>query len=515
MLFLESWRFQHLRLPLIVLLCVRTTVVVQSLTAPASSHHNQQQQQQQPSNAATTVAAAVVQHVWNQQGVTSLAFHPTRSTSARLMAGTKRGSLYQFDWNFKTDSFDSDPTEIINSQQQSSTVPYPIYAMSSFGPTRIDDADDTDRGSMHQLLFCGSGDRYITVWHNKGKGTSEEEEEGWSVVQRLGPHTGWVKALVPVETPAIKLSASETKNQPLVGGVRLHSIGCNRIETWDIFQTESEQEQQQEMSPTSQWRHTRTTRSIESCPNQGSTLSSDLLCLAAWQDKLLSGGVDGRIHLWSSSPQQKMEPLQSIAAHQGRVNALATVALQQVSNDHNDNGGTSASSCLLVSAGHDGAVQCRLLVSSTSSSTTILQDDEPLASISLSEDDPFMATEMRITAMACVPITSDISSTTESVDIWVGTSTGRLVQLTLQPTTNDGDNNNANHHWTTCTLEKTEQWQIVTESNADNKSHIIHAIAILPESSSFPDSSSCGSSSRDKVVVVGHAKGLSLVSMKN
>jgi WD40 repeat protein len=72
----------------------------------------------------------------------------------------------------------------------------------------------------------------------------------------------------------------------------------------------------------------------------GSTLSSDLLSLCLVADQcLLSGGVDGRIHIWSLNPLD-MEPLQSSRVHDGRVNAMVYASQMKV----------------LFSVGHDGSI---------------------------------------------------------------------------------------------------------------------------------------------------------------
>ena len=97
----------------------------------------------------------------------------------------------------------------------------------------------------------------------------------------------------------------------------------------------------------------------------GSTLSSDLLCLATYSERgsannsngaidnptnyLFAGGVDGRIHRWTisiSHGNKKCSNAGVMAAHNGRVNAMA------VCSDMN----------VLVSVGNDGCVHCTLLM---------------------------------------------------------------------------------------------------------------------------------------------------------
>ena len=171
---------------------------------------------------------------------------------------------------------------------------YPIYSMAKC------------RGST-PMLFCGGGDRYVSVW--------KKESELWGFVQRLGPHTGWVKGLQFDEEHG-----------------RLYSIGCNCVETWELRDF--------------RLNHLNT-RSIENSPTMGCTLSSDLLCLSLLHDGyLVAGGVDGRIHLWS--PDFRLNNvLHSIRVHDGRVVALAYAADAE----------------LLFSTGHDGRLHATKFVS--------------------------------------------------------------------------------------------------------------------------------------------------------
>ena len=152
-----------------------------------------------------------------------------------------------------------------------------------------------------QQIFSGSGDRYVSVW--------EKEDDNWFRVQKLGPHTGWVRDVLYNEHSG-----------------RLHSIGCNCIETWKL-------------SEDGKWEHEKRSQ-IESSPLDGATLSSDLLCLSSLEDSyFLAGGVDGRLHLWDSLSMSS--PVRSIPAHEGRVNAIEC--------------GTSG---LVFTAGNDGKVKC-------------------------------------------------------------------------------------------------------------------------------------------------------------
>jgi WD40 repeat protein len=206
-------------------------------------------------------------------GVTSLL---AISDSGRIVAGTKSGKI------FCSGSKDLGATPWVELEGYDSK--FPIFSLAA----------------CTESLFCGGGDRFISVW--------QDHETEYSLLTKLGPHTGWVKAL-----------EYEKHNQ------LLYSIGCNCIETWDCRNLD-------DICHLSK-------RSIENCPEQGSTLSSDLLslCLLDDQRQLLSGGVDGRVHVWSSDTDSKT-PLYSATVHDGRVNRLLF----------------SAASGLVFSIGNDG-----------------------------------------------------------------------------------------------------------------------------------------------------------------
>ena len=163
------------------------------------------------------------------------------------------------------------------------------------------------------LVFSGAGDRYVSVWEKE-----KDNGDCWNCIETLGPHTGWVRSI-------LYNSATD----------RLHSIGCNCIETWC----------RRCQDDSGQWQHWKKS-TIESSPEEGATLSSDLLCLCPLllgDDSVyfVAGGVDGRLHVWDSHSMGK--PLFSApAAHDGRVNAMEF----------------SKKSNLLVTAGNDGKVKC-------------------------------------------------------------------------------------------------------------------------------------------------------------
>ena len=143
-------------------------------------------------------------------------------------------------------------------------------------------------------------------------------------------------------------------------------------------------------------------RSIESSPNLGATLSSDLLCLCL--DKrdngcyLYSGGVDGRIHLWYGDER---EPRISFAAHNGRVNSL--VIINQLE--------------LLISSGHDGKVKCWDV--SRNYDEECCNEQKEIMSIEL--------LDQRILTMECMNNLNE----DQAAKIILGTSSGELYTLAI------------------------------------------------------------------------------------
>jgi len=211
-------------------------------------------------------------------GVTSI----ISSTDGLLVTGTKTGRLFICQKIINGIGKDTAWEELDRKQY---SPKYPIYSLAL--------GKDT--------IFAGCGDRYVSVWTRQGM--------VFDFQRTLGPHTGWVKALAYCEDSNL-----------------LYSIGCNCIESWDV-------------SDCLTTRHV-SKRAIENSPDMGSTLSSDLLSLCLVRGKgLLSGGVDGRIHLWSLNPLEK-EPIYSGRIHDGRVNAMVYASEMG----------------MIFSVGHDGRV---------------------------------------------------------------------------------------------------------------------------------------------------------------
>jgi len=237
------------------------------------------------------------------------------------------------------------------------------------------------------VLACGGVDRYIKLWsYTLPSKNLHDKDSQWSYLGSLGPHTGWVKDIV--FDPSSKV---------------MHSIGCNCIESWGLFDVKQDEDSNQAVK----FQHV-TQRRISSCPinssknSSSSTLSSDLLCLCTHKGKknnpyLYSGGVDGRIHVWSSQGSSA-SPLQSVHAHSGRVNCIIT----------------SLKLRIMFSSGHDGVVQCRRL-SELDDSSQIL----PL----ISEID----VGDRVLAMALVK-----DNTKENAEFVLGTASGKVIIIEAQ-----------------------------------------------------------------------------------
>lgn len=327
------------------------------------------------------------------KGVTSVLFTedilPTTEHAAMqmpsklwLFAGTKRGKIIPFllsekvggaNFESKTSIADWEVKKLSElADCGCGTKPYPVYALAS--------------ASLQQpfQLFCGGGDRFITVWEALGVSGSESgglfSSANWKIAAQLGPHTGWVK------------DVAHDARMDLI-----HSIGCNCIESWTRKVVEDDAI---DSSSGRGWQHFRK-RAIESSPQAGSTLSSDLLCLCVNDraDCLYAGGVDGRLHVWSTD-MSILRPICSVAAHSGRINALVL----------------AEKSGFLFSTGHDGTVQCR----DVSSKRTFEIAHVEVAEIKTV--DTFGSVD-RILAMVCTRDDGD------SADVIVGTACGTVKKV--------------------------------------------------------------------------------------
>ena len=245
------------------------------------------------------------------EGITSILKLSWHGPTDSLVVGTKRGSLLIL----KQDELlrAKDPEEIqvhsiqaeenVEDPPSSPKTPFPIYSLAR---------STTPNGGV---FFSGGGDRYVTVWGVQPTTSPQGRNKDWlwktSSLQKLAPHTGWVKDLY-----------YDTSNEIL------HSIGCNCIESWKR-NTPIEKVEAEPLVLFSHWKKS----TIQSSPIAGSTLSSDLLCLCGTSrqdynengsntDLILAGGVDGRIHIWNSKDMGNNQPLCSWSAHDGLVNCL-------------------------------------------------------------------------------------------------------------------------------------------------------------------------------------------------
>lgn len=247
-----------------------------------------------------------------------------------VLAGTRAGAILQ-----------SNNSAASWSRFSGYNSKYPVYSLA------------IQQTSSSGRIFCGGGDRHVSIWD------SEDNE----LVQRIGPHTGWVKALAFDENTKV-----------------LFSIGCNCIEAWDCAGPL--------VSHLSK-------RSVDNSVS-ASTLSSDLLSLClVGRSILVSSGVDGRLHVWSTDVSVK-EPLFEVSPHTGRVNAMVY----------------SVSLGLLFSVGNDGRL-CALKVSLDS---IVLKSELILSGLP------------RLSTALVVAETDDVSS---SLSLALGTSEGQIIDVTV------------------------------------------------------------------------------------
>mmetsp|Transcript_28014 Transcript_28014/g.52560 ORF Transcript_28014/g.52560 Transcript_28014/m.52560 type:complete len:418 (-) Transcript_28014:628-1881(-) len=283
----------------------------------------------------------VYHNFFNNNGVTSL--HCWNDASLLAVGTKKAGIYYQHRPTLvasKVDTrciFGDDNNTGNNWKRLDYETKFPTYSLAS-------------SNAEQKTLYCGGGNRFVSVWKDKNGPLQMPKFE---CVQELGPHTGWVKDLV-----------LDAQNHIL------HSIGCNCIESWDCSSAPM-----QHLAK----------RSIENSPVLGSTLSSDLLCLCLVErpsgsngSLLVSGGVDGRIHVWSSHlGQGNHQPLCAVAAHDGRVNTIVH----------------SSSLNAILTVGNDG-VLCVFRISTSLSSPSI----ELLANFNLKPG----SAELRMTAAVVI-----------------------------------------------------------------------------------------------------------------
>jgi WD40 repeat protein len=308
-------------------------------------------------------------------GVTSL----VTQDDGTIIAGTKKGQTLCSNYAENSTSWEELPGY---------TSKFPVYSLAS---GKIGD---------QKRIFCGGGDRYISVWGR--------DLDRLRFVETLGPHTGWVKDLAYDEASRM-----------------LFSIGCNCIETWNCKD-----------SPISHVYK----RTIENSPDMGSTLSSDLLSLCLVEGGcLVSGGVDGRIHFWSSDPRE-MTPLFSKACHEGRVNSLVYASsmktLFSVGHDGKLNAFDLSSACFVLNSeleivGHprltrlfvveEASDHCALVLGTTDGQVILINVDSRGSRLQLAEVDRI---ELEKSPMIYAICSSGLPEGARGLSILVGHATG-------------------------------------------------------------------------------------------
>ena len=348
-------------------------LVASSAMSPQSLRQPRPRPRPRPRQAPPTSHVAIHIPSFSGIGVTSCttASSTTRQsgtgavTTTVVHVGTKRGKLKKVTWT-DADTLNEPPSvEDVHDANAQALKPYPIYSIMHLPGNENSNSSNhcAEEESSGESILCGGGDRYITVWEKQKEPGKQEKQ--WRIKSQLGPHTGWVKAL------AYYSYSSRTRTRTLF------SIGCNCIEIWTDPEFNNA------------WQHVRKLQ-IESCPNMGATLSSDLLCLATTYNDddynsddsdsdssshpdpafLFAGGVDGRIHKWAI--HQSFDCRGAVSAHDGRVNEIVVCKNLKV----------------LVSIGNDATVQCR----------DMTDDDSPfetwaVTTVNLKKETEFMRDE--------------------------------------------------------------------------------------------------------------------------
>jgi WD domain, G-beta repeat len=328
-----------------------------------------------------------------------------------VMLGTKYGDLVILPFEYNSTWQLSQQYSV--SWLSSVSLPLPIYSL-------ITTINESGREGH---LLAGGADRYISIWkrlRQTAKFAASTNMCDWEMVQRLGPHTGWVKSILHV--PLSPRHDASSNRKDALPRHRLYSIGCNRIECWACNEYGN-------------WTHKKTV-AISSSPTFKSiggseasvcTLSSDLLCLelckitsSTYMDDVLfaAGGVDGRIHFFldfETATAQRLENIATVVGHQGRVNTLSFDKHSQ----------------LLFSGSHDGNIHCWQL--------SFYGDTPkgPTESLSRKLDVFLVAShgfcnDTRVTALSCsTGISSSGDVVNRSVDVLVGTQNGKIHLLSL------------------------------------------------------------------------------------
>ena len=394
-----------------------------------------------------------------------------------VLVGDKRGRvrILQFDVEKDDDDANNDSVAatVISTLTDDSAQPgLPVFSVA------VEEETAT--------VFVGGGDRYVSVWQRE----QQSRVRSWNRIQRLGPHTGWVKSIA-----TRRGSPNNGRPQP-----RIYSIGCNRIETWEPCSFHDGDQVG--------WRHFETI-SIDSSPSKegaACTLSSDLLslthcyCSVAFGAQasspspppvsiLAAGGVDGRIHFfWNSDDEDgKMKPATFVSAHNGRVNALHFDFQCQV----------------LFSVSHDGSIRCWSLK---------VNDDETSGSRSLSVSLVAwhnIGPECRITALSCWQDCQNsnnsekwhrpIQDGSRTIVVAVGTQNGLVGVLSFRRT-------GERHPQSKYQFALLRKIQIADKGTDADDTPVVSALCPLLQYSPGGDESS------RTALVVGHSRGLGFIS---
>ncbi|KAK1746735.1 hypothetical protein QTG54_002079 [Skeletonema marinoi] len=334
-------------------------------------------------------------------------------------------------------------------------TPYPIFSLMSL-PIH----------HHHHHVLSGSGDRYITIWEHDKRKHPNNGVSSWRIKAKLGPHTGWVKDLASsLPNPDRNDQDNEEKF--------IFSIGCNCIEVWRTINGESYDHIHKLM--------------IESSVEMGSTLSSDILCLAtspsyncntrqmSEQEKqqdhhsyyLLAGGVDGRIHQWTicnnSFPDAKVV---YVPGHDGRVNALLTCDDLRAA----------------VSIGNDGLVKCwKLDCNESFSSVCSINVNDECHSVQDTNTQEAKTQEVSTIKLTCSCI---LFEQKDLAIIGIGTACGKV---------------------------------LLAEISRDEKSDDVMSIGLLDERTTVESSSDLiggcnihSIASQNNHIIIGHSKGISI-----
>ena len=380
--------------------------------------------------------------------------------------GTKRGKMKKITMSTKRKAHDDDDDdddvqiECIEQMKEDGgskrKTPYPIFSLMTL----------PIHHHQHHVL-SGSGDRYITIWEQDKQKHPNDGVSSWRTKAKLGPHTGWVKDLASsLPNPNRNDQDNEEKF--------IFSIGCNCIEVWKTINGESYDHIHKLM--------------IESSVEMGSTLSSDILCLAtspsynsnaqqtSEQEKqqdhhsyyLLAGGVDGRIHQWTicnnSFPDAKVV---YVPGHDGRVNALLVCGDLRAA----------------VSIGNDGLVKCwKLDCNESFSSVCSINVNDECHSVQDTTNQEAKTEEVSTIKLTCSCI---LFEQQDLAIIGIGTACGKVLLAEISRVVKSDD---------VMSITLLDERAFVESSSSDSIGGCnIHSIA-----------------SQNNQIIIGHSKGISI-----